>query len=71
MSIYDEVKEQVRLARVKHRQEYNSRHEGYAIILEEVDEAWDAIKGNRIDPELRIELLHVAAVAIRFIEDLL
>ena len=71
MSIYDEVKEQVRLARVKHRQEYNSRHEGYAIMLEESDELWDSIKADRIDAEIRIEALHVAATAVRFIEDLL
>ena len=24
----------------------NSRHEGYAVIKEEFDELWDAIKGN-------------------------
>ena len=71
MSIYDEVKKQVRLARVKHRQEYNSRHEGYAIMLEEFDEFWDSVRSNCPDADVRIEALHVAAAAIRFIEDLL
>lgn len=36
-----------------------------------VDELWDSIKADRIDAEIRIEALHVAATAVRFIEDLL
>lgn len=45
-----------------------SSHEGYAVILEEVDEMWDEIKKNDID-KAREEALQVAAMAIRFLMD--
>lgn len=41
-------------------------HEGYAIILEELDEMWDAIKANDI-PHARKECLQVAAMALAFL----
>lgn len=45
-----------------------SAHEGYAVILEELDEAWDEIKAN--DPEKTLkEIIQVAAMAIRFMVD--
>ena len=44
-------------------------HHGHSVILEELDEMWDAIKAN--DPEQAIKEAHeVAAMAIRFIYDL-
>lgn len=43
-----------------------SAHEGYAVILEELDEAWDAIKRNDI-PHAKKEMVQVAAMAMRFI----
>lgn len=49
-----------------------SAHEGYAILLEEVDELWAEIK--RIHPSptnMRAEAIQVAAMAIRFIEDVI
>lgn len=41
-------------------------HEGYAVILEELDEMWDAIKENNI-PHARKECLQVAAMALAFL----
>jgi hypothetical protein len=41
-------------------------HEGYAVILEELDEAWDEIKANNI-PMARKEMLQVAAMALAFL----
>ena len=41
-------------------------HEGYAVILEELDEAWDEIKANNI-PRARKEMLQVAAMALAFL----
>lgn len=48
---------------------FNSAHEGYAILLEEVDELWDAIRANDIAHAHR-EALQVAAMAIRLIRDI-
>ena len=45
-------------------------HEGYAVILEELDELWDEVKAQTQDKaRMRKEALHVAAMALRFVED--
>jgi len=40
-------------------------HEGYAVILEELDELWDAVKSNNI-AHAKKEALQVAAMALAF-----
>jgi hypothetical protein len=47
---------------------FNSAHEGYAVILEELDEAWDEIKRNDVEAATR-EMVQVAAMALRFLLD--
>jgi NTP pyrophosphatase (non-canonical NTP hydrolase) len=64
---------------------FKSDHEGYAIILEELDELWDEIKKKEQPPapvgawvwgmykdkkRLREEAVQVAAMALRFLVDL-
>lgn len=50
----------------------NTPHEGYAVILEELDELWVEIKKKKPDTqEMRKEAIQVAAMAVRFIEDLI
>ena len=45
-------------------------HEGYAVILEELDELWDEVKAQHQDRDrMRKEALQVAAMALRFIVD--
>lgn len=49
-----------------------SAHEGYAILLEEVDELWEEVRGNKRDitvykQALRAEAIQIAAMAIAFI----
>lgn len=62
-------------ARAKH-QPMQTRHEAYAVILEELDEFWEQVKngGNdtpAVDNEkLLKELTHVAAMCQRAAEDL-
>ncbi len=47
----------------------HSRHEGYAIILEEVDEYWEEAKTKEPDTDkLYKELIQVAAMALRTIK---
>jgi len=51
---------------------FNSAHEGYAVILEEVDELWEEVKKQyekRNNMEMRKEAIQVATMAIRFIVD--
>jgi hypothetical protein len=54
---------------------FNSAHEGYAIIKEELDELWDAIKTKMPDDEkwtaLYVECIQIGAMAMRFIYDIL
>lgn len=50
---------------------FNSKHEGYAVLLEEVDELWGAIKNNEKDRRVWDELVQVAAMCNRFAQDLL
>lgn len=48
---------------------FNSAHEGFAVLKEEVDELWDHVKTNqkrRDLPAMRREAIQVAAMALRF-----
>ena len=48
----------------------NGPHEGYAVILEELDELWDEVKANRgTGGQAAREALQVAAMALRYILD--
>jgi hypothetical protein len=51
---------------------FNSAHEGYAVLLEEVEELWDEIKKSpkKRDPaKMREEAIQTAAMALRFLTD--
>ena len=52
---------------------FNNAHEGYAVLLEEVDELWENVKLNQKTPNrnelIREEAIHVATMAIRLIYD--
>lgn len=48
---------------------FHSAHEGYAVLLEEVDELWEHVKmrqGLRVQAEMRKEAIQIAAMALRF-----
>lgn len=48
---------------------FNSAHEGFAVLAEEVDELWAHVKTNQKRRDLvamRKEAIQVAAMAIRF-----
>lgn len=51
---------------------FNSPHEGYSIILEELEELWEEIKKSpkKRDPKaMRTEAIQLAAMAFRFLQD--
>lgn len=52
---------------------FNSAHEAYAVLAEEVDELWDEVKVNQTRRDLakmRAECIQVAAMALRFAADI-
>ena len=52
---------------------FHNAHEGYAVLLEEVDELWENVKLNQKiltrNEAMREEAIQVAAMAIRIIYD--
>lgn len=68
----DEIQAELDRARDKFP-DFNSAHEGYAILLEEVEELWAEIKINQRvplrDERIRSEAVQVAAMAMRFLVD--
>lgn len=52
----------------KHGAEQWGRHEFYAILLEEVEELWDAIKADQTGERVYAEMVQVAAMCVRYAE---
>lgn len=55
-----------------HYDPFHSMHEGFAVLLEEVDELWNEVKKNpreRDPAKVRAECIQVAAMAMRFLAD--
>jgi hypothetical protein len=48
---------------------FHSGHEGYAVIIEELDELWQDVKRDDLD-SAGIEAVQVAAMALRFLLEL-
>jgi NTP pyrophosphatase (non-canonical NTP hydrolase) len=70
--ITTEVLRELHQARNWHPRRFHSAHEGYAVIKEEVDELWDAIKNKNPDKAaIKKEAIQVAAMAIRFLSEVL
>ncbi len=65
-----EINEEIIKAKTKHPGDFYSLHEGYAVLLEEVDEVWDDIKKDQSKETIKKELIQVAAMAVRMIQEL-
>lgn len=64
------VKDELKRA-TDHHGSFNSCHEGYAVLAEELDELWDEVKANRGATHRGVsEAVQVAAMALRFLVDL-
>lgn len=69
----DEVIKEVHMAKSIFPADFNNAHEGYAVILEELDELWDEIKKNQRNYDIaaqRKEAIQCAAMCIRFATEL-
>lgn len=62
------VAHEYELARRKHPIELNSAHEGYAVLLEEVDELWQEIKHGTREAAQK-EALQVGAVVLALLRE--
>jgi hypothetical protein len=66
----DDVAHELARARAKHPTPIRSRHEGYGVLAEELREVESDVFTNQLADHLRMELIHVAAMAQRFADDL-
>lgn len=70
MDVAEEALHEVLRARANLFGPMKSAHEGYAVLLEEVDELWDEVKGHcslENTARMRKEAIQVAAMAIAFV----
>lgn len=68
--IFDTVETEYLRAKFNHSEPFKNAHEGYAVLLEEVDELWDEIKHGQDKEMMCAEAIQIAAMAIRFIREL-
>lgn len=71
-SVIEAVRKEVHRAVKKHGA-FNSAHEAYGVLLEEVDEFWEEVRkkrSQRSKKQMRAELIQIAAVAIKAIKSL-
>lgn len=68
-AVYNEVQR----AKTMFKDDFANQHEGYAVILEELDELWEEVKKNQKNydiPAQRKEAIQCAAMCIRFVAEL-
>ena len=73
LKVAGEVFDEVMRAKTLFPEDFHNQHEGYAVILEELDELWDEVKKNQKIYDLeaqRKEAIQCAAMCIRFIAEL-
>jgi hypothetical protein len=67
-----DVREELTRATEEHAK-FNSAHEGWAVILEELDELWEQVRLKRQERNpgvMREEAIQIAAMAVRFALDI-
>lgn len=68
--ILDNIKQESIRAHEKYGN-FKSKHEAYAVILEESEELWETIRKKQTDERTREEAIQVAAAVVCFLQDLL
>lgn len=74
--IRGEILDQVEWELIEAERKYSdfaSAHEGYAVILEEIEELWDEVrkkKDSRSVGRMEKEAVQIAAMAIRFVKNI-
>lgn len=68
LDLLDAISAELDHAYGKHGREPWGRHEFYAILLEEVEELWDAIKADEPQERVLAEMVQVAAMCSRYFE---
>lgn len=71
-TVVDLVHKECRRAFASHSP-FASAHEGYSVILEELDELWEEVKKRRnvrSNSKMLTEAIQVSAMCVRFIHDL-
>lgn len=67
----NDIIDEIRRAKSMHPGTWHSNHEGYAVVLEEIDELWDEVKKKHADKSrLREEAIQGAAMLMRFAVEL-
>ena len=62
---------QIRYSNKHFGSKFNSYHEGYSVILEELDEVWHEIKQKSVDKvKLKNELIQVASMAVKLLQQI-
>lgn len=67
-SVMEAISKELDRAYAKHGCDQWGRHEFYAILKEEVDELWDAIKADHPQGQVVMEAIQVAAMCFRYLE---
>lgn len=65
----EETRRELTRAREKWPAGFHSGHEGYAVLKEELEELWDAVKADDA-AHARREAVQIAAMALRYLTDL-
>lgn len=69
-SILEEVRSESERTYEKYGR-FRSKHEAYAVLLEESEELWETIRKKQPDSRTREEAIQVAAAVVCFLQDLL
>ena len=67
---FEEVVREYQRAKTIFPERFHSRHEAYAVVLEEMDELWETIKHNEPVERIREEAVQVAAMVMQFLAEL-